>query len=179
MTHDKIRAAARQRMAETGESYAAARREVIREHQAGRGDSPRADPRWFAIRYSRTGMDRITAWLDTLLGNGPGKSGVEIGTGEIRVRMGLYHFEIPREAARSARRSQEKLRGTSGVHMHKKGQLLVNGGAEGLVEVTIDPPCHTDRTLSTSFIRERVDSLLVSLEDPDGFIAATGNHGHS
>ncbi len=34
MSHDKISAAARQRMAETGESYAAARRAVIREHQA-------------------------------------------------------------------------------------------------------------------------------------------------
>ena len=35
MSHDKIRAAARKRMAETAESYAA-RREVIRERQAAR-----------------------------------------------------------------------------------------------------------------------------------------------
>ena len=35
MSHDKIRAAARERMAQTGEPYAAARRAVIREyHQA-------------------------------------------------------------------------------------------------------------------------------------------------
>jgi hypothetical protein len=34
MSHDKIKSAARERMAETGEPYAAARREVIREHQA-------------------------------------------------------------------------------------------------------------------------------------------------
>ena len=34
MSHDKIKSAARRRMAETGESYAAARREVIREFQA-------------------------------------------------------------------------------------------------------------------------------------------------
>ena len=34
MSHDKIKAAARERMAGTGEPYAAARREVIREHQA-------------------------------------------------------------------------------------------------------------------------------------------------
>jgi hypothetical protein len=33
MSHDKIKAAARERMAGTGEPYAAARREVIREHQ--------------------------------------------------------------------------------------------------------------------------------------------------
>jgi hypothetical protein len=34
MSHDKIKAAARERVAETGKPYAAARREVIREHQA-------------------------------------------------------------------------------------------------------------------------------------------------
>jgi hypothetical protein len=40
MSHDKIKAAARVRMAETGEPYAAARREVIRQHQADSGHSP-------------------------------------------------------------------------------------------------------------------------------------------
>ena len=52
-------------MAETGESYAAARREVIREHQAGEGQIPRSDIHWFAIKYSRAGIDKITAWMDT------------------------------------------------------------------------------------------------------------------
>ena len=40
MAHDKINAAARRRMAQTGESYAAARREVIREFQAARSSDP-------------------------------------------------------------------------------------------------------------------------------------------
>ena len=35
MSHDKIRAAVRRRMAETGEPYAAARRAVVNEHQGG------------------------------------------------------------------------------------------------------------------------------------------------
>jgi hypothetical protein len=35
MSHDKIRDAARKRMAQTGEPYATARREVIREHLRG------------------------------------------------------------------------------------------------------------------------------------------------
>jgi hypothetical protein len=179
MSHDKIRAATRERMAETGESYAAARRQVIREHQAGGGEGPHSDTQWFAISYSRAGTDKITAWMDTLLGSGPGKSGVEVGPDEIRVRMGLYKFDIPRRSVRSASRSQERLRGTTGVHMHKKGQLLVNGSAEGLVEVTIEPPCYTNRTLSTAFVKERVNSLLVSLVDPDGFIAAVEDHGHT
>ena len=40
MSHDKIRAAARKRMTETGEPYAAARRAVIGEHQAAGGQGP-------------------------------------------------------------------------------------------------------------------------------------------
>jgi adenylylsulfate kinase-like enzyme len=40
MSHDKIKAAARERMAGTGEPYATARREVIRQHQAAGGHSP-------------------------------------------------------------------------------------------------------------------------------------------
>jgi hypothetical protein len=171
MSHDKIRAATRQRMARTGEPYAAARREVIREHRAASGEGP-SDTQWFAISYSRAWPGKITAWLDTVVGRGPGKSGVEVGPDEIRVRMGTYKFDIPRWSARSASRSQARLRGTTGVHIHKKGQLLVNGSADGLVEITIEPPCYTDRTPSTTFIRERVNSLLVSLVDPDGFIAA-------
>ena len=179
MSHDKIRAATRERMAETGESYAAARREVIREHQAAAGEGPRSGSRWFAISYSRAGIDKITAWMDALVGRGPGESGVEVDSDEIRVRMGSYKFDIPRRSARSARRSREKLRGTTGVHMNKKGQLLVNGSADGLVDVTIDPPCYTERTPSTMFVKERVNSLLVSLVDPDGFIAAVEDHGRT
>jgi hypothetical protein len=179
MSHDKISAAARKRMAETGEPYTTARREVISEHQAGGGDIPRSDTQWFAISYSRSWIGKTTGWLDTLVGRGPGKSGVEVGSDEIRVRMGSYKFDIPRRSVRSASRSQEKLRGTTGVHMNKKGQLLVNGSAGGLVEVMIEPPCYTGRTPSTMFVKERVNSLLVSLVDPDGFIAAIEGGGHT
>ena len=38
MSHDKIRSAARRRMAQTGESYTAARREVIKTYTAARRD---------------------------------------------------------------------------------------------------------------------------------------------
>jgi hypothetical protein len=40
MSHDKVKAAARERMAGTREPYAAARREVIREHQAASNCGP-------------------------------------------------------------------------------------------------------------------------------------------
>ena len=68
MSHDKIKAAARKRMAETGESYAAARREVIREFQAaGNAASTLAGgPERFAISYD--GMGPVSRWADTRMG---------------------------------------------------------------------------------------------------------------
>src|SRR5690348_8603409 len=81
MSHDKIKAAARRRMAETGEPYATARREVIKEHKAARGRPDRfPGTRRFALSYD-------TPRADALLGTGPGSSGVEVDAGEIRVRM--------------------------------------------------------------------------------------------
>jgi hypothetical protein len=172
MSHDKIRAAARERMARTGESYAAARRAVIKEHPAAASETPRPRTQWFAISYDASVSGKITTWMDSLFGGGPGKSGVAVNRDTIQVQMAGDRFEIPRRSVRSASRSDERLRGTTGVHMHKKGQLLVNGSAEGLVEVIVDPPFHTGRMLSTAFVKERVNSFLVSLVDPDGFIAA-------
>jgi hypothetical protein len=128
------------------------------------------------ISYDTSVSGKITTWMDSLFGGGPGKSGVAVDRDTIEVRMGGDRFEIPRRSVRSASRSDERLRGTTGVHVHKKGQLLVNGSADGLVEVIVDPPFHTARTLSTMFVRERVNSLLVSLVDPDGFIAAIEGH---
>ena len=97
MSHDKISAAARRRMAQTGEPYTAARRAVIGEHRAVAGsEDPPGEPRWFAISYRERGLDRLTAWSDTLLfRSGPGVAGVEIGADEIRVRMGSFKLDIP------------------------------------------------------------------------------------
>jgi len=55
MAHDKIKAAARRRMATTGESYAAARREVIREFRAAGSSDPAGGPERFAISYQDMG----------------------------------------------------------------------------------------------------------------------------
>jgi len=173
MSHDKISAAARKRMAQTGEPYAAARRAVIKEHQAAGGQIPPSDPQWFAISYSQAGLDKMTAWLDTLLFRaGPGVSGVEVDAGEIRVRMGSFKLDVPRESIRSVSRSQARVGGTIGVHESGRGRWLVNGSPEGLVEITIEPPCYLPRGIDTLFRRAGVHSLTVSLADPDAFIAA-------
>jgi hypothetical protein len=172
MSHDKIKAAARKRMAETGESYAAARREVIREFQATGNDAPpTGGPQRFAISYK--GMGAISRWSDTLMGGGPEGGRVEIDANEIRLRMADFKVDVPRASVRGVAGSSYKTRGTIGVHS-SHGRWLVNGSADGLVEITIDPPVYTRRSLSSLFLRSKVSVLIVSLVDPDGFIAAVG-----
>jgi hypothetical protein len=120
----------------------------------------------FAISYD-------SAWLLTLVGMGPRSSGVEVDSDEIRVRMGsAFRLDIPRGSVRSVSRDPA-LGGqaTWGVH-GLSGRWLVNGSADGLVELAIEPPCYTGRGLGTLFRKVRVKSLTVSLADPDGFVAA-------
>jgi hypothetical protein len=177
MSHDKIRTAARKRMAETGEPYATARREVIKNYQragAGPGVASSSSTRWFAIDYSD--MDRVSLWMDTRLGGGPGRGGVEVDSDVLRVRMADFHLDIPRGSVRSAARSQHQTRGTIGVH-GGRGRWLVNGSHAGLVELVIDPPGYLPRQLSTVFRKMEVSSLIISLVDPDGFIAAVEGDG--
>ncbi len=169
MSHDKIKSAARRRMAETGESYAAARREVIREFQAAGNNDPAGAPRRFAISYD--GMGPISTWTDSLLGGGPAGGRIEIDADELQLRMADFKVDVPRASVRRVARSAHRTRGTIGVHA-KGGSWLANGSADGLVEIEIDPPCRTERCLSTFFRQMEVKQLIVSLVDPDGFIAA-------
>ena len=172
MSHDKIRAAARKRMAETGEPYATARREVIKNYQqAGAGPEAASfsGARFFALDYSDMGP--VSLWTETRHGLGPGRGGVEVDSAVLRVRMADFHLDIPRSSVRSAVRSARSVRGTIGVH-GGRGRWLVNGSYSGLVELTIEPPCYTPRQPSTLFLRSKVSSLTISLVDPDGFIAA-------
>jgi hypothetical protein len=169
MAHDKIKTAARRRMAETGESYAAARREVISEFRAAGTGNPAGEPQRFAISYD--GMGPVSTWADTLLGGGPDGGRVEVGIREIRLRMADFKVDVPRTSVRRVARSAHQPRGTTGVHS-RGGSWLANGSAAGLVAITIDPPCRTERCLSTFFRRARVSELIVSLADPDDFITA-------
>lgn len=173
MTHDKIKAAVRKRMAETGESYAAARREVVRASRAGTGAAS-SDARWFPIDFGDLG--RFSRRAATRRGGGPGQGGVRIESDVLMVRMAGFHLDIPRASVRSVNRSGHRTRGTIGVHS-RGGRWIVNGSHDGLVELTIDPPCYTSRQPDTLFLRMRVSSLIVSLVDPDGFIAAVGGDG--
>jgi hypothetical protein len=63
--------------------------------------------------------------------------------------------------------------GTTGVH-GRRGRWLVNGSAEGLAELTIDPPVRISPSIDTLYGLgpSRVRQLTLSLDDPDGFVAA-------
>jgi hypothetical protein len=169
MSHDKIRAAARERMAETGEPYATARREVIKNHQGAGPGASSSSARWFALDYSD--MGRVSLWDATRRGGGPGRGGVEVDSAVLRVRVPDFHLDIPRGSVRSVARSEHPTRGTIGVHA-RRGRWLVNGSHNGLVELAVEPPCYLPRQLSTVFRKMKVSSLIISLVDPDGFIAA-------
>lgn len=174
MSHDKIKAAARKRMAETGEPYATARREVIKNYQQAGAAASSASARWFAISYSD--MGRVSLRASRLQSGGPGHGGVELDSTVLRVRMADFHLDIPCSSLRSAAHSEHQTRGTIGVH-GRRGRWLVNGSHDGLVELTIDPPYYTPRQLSTVFLKMKVSSLIISLADPDGFIAAVEGDG--
>lgn len=128
MAHDKIKAAARRRMAKTGESYTAARREVVREFRAAGSSDPAGEPERFAISYQ--GMGPISTWADTLLGGGPAGGRIEVDADELRLRMADFKVDVPRACVRRAARSSRQTRGTIGVHA-KGGSWLANGSGEG------------------------------------------------
>jgi hypothetical protein len=174
MSHDKIKAAARKRMAETGEPYATARREVIKDYQRAGAAAPSPSARWFAISHGD--MGRVSLRASRRPSGGPGPGGVELDSTVLRVRMADFHLDIPRSSVRSAAYSEHQTRGTIGVH-DGRGRWLVNGSHDGLVELTIDPPYYTPRQLSTVFLKMKVSSLIISLVDPDGFIAAVQGDG--
>lgn len=98
---------------------------------------------------------------------------MEADAAEIRVRMGSFKLDIPWASVRSVERSRAGVGRTTGVHS-SRGRWLVNGSAAGLVEIAISPPCHPSRSIDTLFGLgpSRVDSLVISLDDPDSFIAA-------
>jgi hypothetical protein len=105
--------------------------------------------------------------LLTVLGTGPGLSGVVIGADTLSVRMGwAFRAEIPLTSITDVRLDDGRVGGI-GVHGWR-GRWLVNGSASGLVAITVDPPA---RAWTIGFpIRLRL--LRVSLEDPEAFVAA-------
>jgi hypothetical protein len=126
---------------------------------------------FFAMSFSTAGADWITRVADTLLGGGPGRSGVTVGAEALEIRMSMFRLVVPRASLVSAARHEGGRRGSSGVHIWR-GHAIVNGSSEGLVELRMDPPPRTPRQLSTLWLRQRIRSVVLSLADPGGFLGA-------
>lgn len=108
------------------------------------------------------------------LGMGPSLADVALGSDHIEVRMGWgFRARVPRGSVRSVYRDRD-MRGAIGVHGWR-GRWLVNGAVSGIVTIEIDPPV---RAWVVGFpIRLRI--LHVSLEDPEGLLAAWDAYPHS
>jgi len=122
-----------------------------------------SDSQIFSIYYG--------AWRPLLvaLALGPGLSGVELGAEELHVKMGWdFRARVPRRAITGARAESGRVGGV-GVHGWR-GRWLVNGSMERIVSIDIEPEA---RALATG-LPVHVHYLALSLEDPDGFLAALG-----
>jgi hypothetical protein len=101
----------------------------------------------------------------------PSASFVEVTDDTIRVRLGwAFSARIPRRLVRAAGPGKgPKIRLTAGAHGWG-GRWLVNGGPDGIVAVELAEPV---RAFTAGF-PIRLRQLLVSLEDPEGFLAVLG-----
>jgi hypothetical protein len=118
----------------------------------------------FALRYSPA-----IRWLLSPIGLGPAHSGADVYHGFVRIRMGwAFHADVGRTSITGARLFPGTVRWTAGAHTNLRGRWLVNGAGSGLVELTMDPP---SEGWSGGF-PIHVRSLLIGLEDPDGFLRA-------
>jgi len=107
--------------------------------------------------------------LLSVLGMGPGLSGVELSGEELHVRMGwAFRARVPRAQITGAR-AVTGLVGGIGVHGWR-GRWLVNGSMSGVVGIDIDPAA---RAVAVG-IPVHLHYLALSLEDPEGFLAAVG-----
>jgi hypothetical protein len=105
--------------------------------------------------------------LATLFGGRHGT--VTLDDATVRVRFGLmFRAEVPRSAVRDAKRWTGRVGGW-GAH-GRRGRWLVNGSSRGIVQIQLNS---TQRGSMTG-LPVKVTELLVSVEDPDGLVAALG-----
>jgi hypothetical protein len=115
----------------------------------------------FALRYG------LLRPLLSVLGVGPAFSGVEFDGPNLVVRMGwAFRARVPLASIQNVQRSANRW---SGIGVHGwGGWWLVNGSVAGIVRIEIDPPARA-RVIG---VPVRLRTLEVSLQDPDGAVAA-------
>ncbi|HEY3238101.1 MAG TPA: hypothetical protein VGL92_00960 [Acidimicrobiia bacterium] len=117
----------------------------------------------FPIRYSG-----LNATLFPVLGLPRSGSYLELDDDSVRVRLGWgFSARIPRRTITGASRAPDINGITAGAHGWR-GRWLVNGSRQGIIRLEVDPPTRA----WTLGIPIRLRQLAVSLEDPEGFLAA-------
>jgi hypothetical protein len=126
-----------------------------------------ATPQWFTLRYGA-----YSRYLLKLVGSGPAHSGIAVSDADLAVKMGRgFDGRAPRGSVVSARSLTDTVL-SRGVHGWR-GDWLVNGAGAGLVEILFDPPM-AGHVLAFPV---KVRRLRISVDDPDGLVAAMGGGG--
>jgi hypothetical protein len=121
-------------------------------------------PRQFGLAFNR--FFRV---LTDLGGHGPGASVVEVTAETVRVRSGwVFAVELPIAAIVAAAPSRNPWWNIGGIQTSLRGTWAVCGAYRGIVALALDPAA-TGRLFSRVPIR--VKRLLLSLDDPEGFLA--------
>jgi hypothetical protein len=121
-----------------------------------------AAPRWFTLRFGT--HSRV---LLKLVASGPEKSGIALDHRELAITMGrIFNGRAPRAAVTSARTLSETVvsRGAHGW----RGDWLVNGAGDGLVEVLFEPPMRGHVMMVPVHVRR----LRISVVEPDALVEA-------
>ena len=117
----------------------------------------------FSIR-----VDPLFRGLFSALGASSHRDFVEVGSEALNIRLGwLFRATIPRAAVASGRHHADMFGGW-GAHGWR-GRWLVNGSSKGIVELDLQP---RQRAWLLGVWPIRLRSLYVSLNDPNGFLAA-------
>jgi hypothetical protein len=124
------------------------------------------DRRRFPIRFSSGNGILMRGLLIP-----PSSAYVDLDDDELHVRMGwAFTARIPRRlAARAGLGKPPTIRLTAGAHGWR-GRWLVNGAPDGIVTIDLSEPV---RAFVSGF-PIKLKELSVSLDDPEGFLAALG-----
>lgn len=123
-----------------------------------------AAPRWFTLRYGA-----FSKHLLKLVASGPERSGIAVDDVDVGIEMGRsFGGRAPRRSITFAAPFVGSVLGR-GVHGWR-GDWLVNGAGDGLVELRFDPPM---RAHVLGF-PVQVQRLRVAVDDPAGLVEAIG-----
>ena len=119
--------------------------------------------------------DRWFRPLATVIGLGPKWTTIRADDDTLHVRCGwAFRLDVPLKDIKSARLIAER---PIAWGVHTTGEYwYVNGSRDGIVELKFAHPVTSKSVQFQAGTWAEVHRLYISLEDPDGFIAALKSH---